>query len=355
MSRAGQAVRELRSQLLCLILLVGAAVTMPAHAAQPADLYGATVGISGSGQNALNAAFNAALERVLVKVTGRLDAGPALRRELFPDSRAILQQYRRLPDNKVYAAFDPGAIRRTLDRAGQPVWGDNRPLVAIWLAIDAGSGQRYLLSDGSQDSGGRLGSLRANLTATASGRGLPVVLPLLDARDLGAVSFGDVWGGFTDRVAGASRRYGSEALLIGRTSSMSASSRDVRWTLVYGGQQSSWQGNVSSGPSNAANLLAQQFATTATASGQVRLVVAGVNGIDAYARLRRYLLDLDMVKTAAVVQVQADKIEMDLDLRGDATRLQRILASSSLLSAAEPPAGSIVRSGDLNYRWAAGP
>ena len=338
----------------CVVGLVY--LTGSIQAAQPKDLYGATVAVSGSSQKALNAAFDSALAQVLVKVTGRAEAGNSLRRELFPDSRRILQQYRQLPNQRIYAAFDSAAIRQTLDAAGQPVWGENRPLVSIWLAVDAGSGQRYLLSDGSQDSGGRLGVLRQNLLGAASRRGLPVVLPLLDAKDLQQIGFADVWGGFQDRVDTVARRYGSNALLMGRATSMSPDNRNVRWTLAYAGQQSTWQGSVAAGPAKAADLLAQQFSITAGSADRVRLLVSGVNSIAVYARLRKYLRDIDMVKSATVVQVQADQIEFDMAVSGDVNRLSRLLRSSALLSAvAEPSTGMAANAADLHYRWAAAP
>ncbi len=339
--------------LTCLLALLWALGS--ARAAQPDDLYGATVGLSDSSEKALNAAFDSALTQVLIKVTGRVDEGPALRRQVFPSSRKVLQQYRRLPQDRIYAAFDPAAIRRALDAAGQPVWGENRPLVSVWLAIDAGSGQRYILSDGSKDSGGRLGTLRQSLLGAASGRGLPVVLPLLDATDLKQVSFADVWGGFQGPVGVAAQRYRGDALLIGRSTSMAPNERNVRWTLAYGGQESNWQGSVASGPDKAADLLARQYATTASSEGRLRLLVSGIDSIAAYSQLRKYLLDMDMINSAAIVQVQSDQIELDLSVRGDADRLSRVLRSSRVLSAAEAQAGLAANVSDLHYRWTGTP
>jgi hypothetical protein len=328
--RSGLFARPLRILMLCLALF---GVTGPALSATPNNLYGATVTTTGSDQQSLNDAFDAALGQVLVKVTGRVDAS-ALRRQLFPDARKLLLQYRQVSDQEVFAAFDGNAIRRTLDSAGQPVWGEQRPLVTIWLAVDAGNGQRFILSDASQGSADTLEAVREQLLASASSRGLPVVLPLLDATDVTLVSFSDVWGGFINRMAQASARYNSEALLIGRVDSLSANARNVRWAFAYAGEQTGWQGTLASGPARVADFLASQDATTTTASDRIRLTVAGVNSIAAYGEIKKYLQGLNMVAEVSVARVQTDQIEFDLILRGETARLRQVLTNSRLLSPA---------------------
>lgn len=316
------------------------------QAATPPDLYGATVPISGSGQKSLDAAFDKALGQVLVKVTGRVGAAD-LRKELFPNSRQLLLQYRQLSEDRIFAAFDGAAIRSRLDAAGQPIWGEQRPLVSVWLAIDAGNGQRYILSDGSQDGGGRLGVMRDELLRGATQRGLPVVLPLLDARDMAKVNFTDVWGGFLEQLGSASARYNSEALLIGRTSSMATTSRDIRWTFVYAGEQSNWQGSLAQGPAQVTDMLARQGATTASSAGSVRLSIAGVNSIASYGELKKYLQGLNMITGVKIARVQSDQIEFDLAVRGDSARLQQVLQNSRLLTPGDASAGE----SGFDYRW----
>lgn len=333
-----------------LALLAGLlALPVSAWSATPADLYGATVPAEGSDQKSLNAAFDRALAQVLIKVTGQPEAA-SLRRELFPDSRRLLLQYRRVDEDSVFAAFDGTAIRNALDATGQPVWGEQRPLVAVWLAVDAGGGRRYILSDGSQDSDEVLADQRAAVLDAASARGLPVVLPLLDAADMSVVSFSDVWGGFIDRMASASTRYGSEALLIGRTDTAAPDAGNVRWAFTYAGEQADWRGSLADGPGRAADLLARQDATTAASADRIRLAIAGVNSIAGYGELTRYLKSLNMVADVAVAAVANDRIEFELMLRGDPARLRQVLANSRLLSAAD--AGQDPRA---DYRYMARP
>ena len=308
-------------------------ITFSLYAAVPDDLYGATVKLSDSSQKAQDADTDLALAQVLIKVTGRTSLSNDIRQQLFPDSRELVQSYRKITADEVDVAFDAGAIRRGLDVAGLPVWGDNRPLVAAWLAIDAGSGQRYLLSDG-----------------------LPVVLPLLDASDRAQIGFADVWGGFLDRVNSASLRYGAEALLVGRTTGMLSSSSNVRWTLSYAGQQSTWEGQIAGGPARAADILAKQFATTAGSEGRLRLSVSGINSIDAYGQLRNYLQNLDIVESLGVAMVEADRVDFELVVRVDAARLERVLTASGWLNTVDSsgPESATLQTA-LSYSWAATP
>jgi hypothetical protein len=354
-----------RSAWTCgaLVLLLGSSV---AHAARIDGLYGAEADLPGGRTAGLAGAFDAALGAVLLKVTGNPEAAAA-RRSLFPDPAAIVQQYSALPDNRVQVDFSPEAVRAALDKAGLPVWSEDRPLVAVWFAVDAGRGNRYIVSDGTAGATGALGQSREALIASAAARGLPIVLPLNDAEDLARVSSADIWGDFREPVIEASRRYGAEAILIGRARSVSTADRGVRWTLLANGQQAAWQGDVAAGPAQAAAVLAGQLATTADSAGVLRLRVIGVNSLESYGRLNQYLRSLGIVEQAGVARVDGDVVEFDLVVRGGPERLRSELNSSRLLAAAlqadqqleqqseqqaDRPAG---RPADFVYAWAEAP
>jgi hypothetical protein len=332
-----------------------------ASAARVADLYGG-IGLLPEGQQSrLNSAFDGALSQVLVKVTGLPEMGSrAARTSLFTDSAGLVQQYSMLPDDEVRVEFDSAAILSALDRAGQPVWGIDRPLVVLWLAVDAGGGQRVIVSEGSQspfaaDADG-LEDVRKTLSDAAAGRGLPVALPLADAEDRSRVSFSDIWGDFRAPVVDASERYGAGAVLIGRARSLSPDQQGVRWTLVVGSEQTSWQGDLPSGPGYAAEFLAKRLATYANSAGSLRVLINNVTSLDAYGQIKKYFGSLNIVESYTVSRVDADRIEFELIVRGDVQRLSRTLDSSRLMRpvpdsviAAESVSGG--RSPDLVYTW----
>ncbi len=338
------------------MLLLGAILSVPAGAVRVDSLYAAEVELL-PGSAAQAQAFEAALSNVLVKVSGLPTLGePAARRSLVPDAGRIVRQYSRLPGDRLRVEFDSAAVRAALDGAGQPVWGDERPLVAIWYAIDEGNGQRDILADEGAE-GAATVELRERLAAAANDRGLPVVFPLLDTEDLATVSFSDIWGGFADPVLAASARYGADAVLIGRARDVSADASRVRWLLVSGAERIAWEGPVEAGPQQAAEALAQSLATYAKAADALRLQVDGVDSLDRFGRLQTYLRGLDVVRSARVTRVRDSRVEFELVVRGDAARLSRSLDSGGLLVRGERlPAGGIADTGrrpDLAYAWAA--
>ena len=351
-----------RSALLVLTLLLAA----NAGAARLEGLYAAVVDRPTGVSAPLQAAFAAALSEVLVKITGLSEAGNApTRASLFPNPGSIVQQYSMLADGQVRVEFDAEAVRRALDGAGLPMWGADRPLVAIWLAVDAGGGQRFILSDVSaaesantpQQSSEQLAELRDQLADAADERGLPVVFPLVDAQDLGRVSFADLWGDFREPVQQGSSRYGADVMLIGRTRSLNPAGQGVRWTLVTGDEEAAWQGDIASGPTEAAIFLSRRQATYADSAGALRVVVTGVATLETYGQLLRYFRSLSIVDDVSVARVDGDQVEFSLVARGDAARLSRELDAGRLLTRQQLP-GVTTETGrlpDLSYSWSQPP
>ena len=123
-----------------------------------------------------------------------------------------------------------------------PVWGPERPLTLLWVAVDDGVGGRALLGANETTELGApttpqmtalLTTVREEIVAAADERGLPIAWPLLDLEDLNAVTFTDVWGGFEDRIVAASTRYRADAVLIGRVRPGLAGN-EVEWLFVHG-------------------------------------------------------------------------------------------------------------------------
>ncbi len=340
--------------LLCLTLSLMLAA--PAGAVRVDDLYSSTVGISADARDPLNDAFGRALDQVLMKVTGQPGAGQTAGLSIRRNPGALVQQYTRLPQNRLRARFDAKAIRAALDSAGLPVWGEVRPLVATWVAVDSGGGRRVIVSEGagkSLEAQGSVDALRIALTATADSRGLPIVFPLVDAVDLRGVSFTDIWGNFREPVVQASERYRAEAVLIGRARSLNPSDDRTRWTLRLGNEELNWTGDINAGPAKAAEYLAQRLATFADAADTLRVRVRDVDTLDKYGQLQKYFASLNIVERAAVARVNANEVEFDLVVRGDVRRLEATLNRSRLLQAVDSDAADLEfgRVPDLIYGW----
>lgn len=336
-----------------LLLATGA---RPAWAVRVADLYAASVADAGPSDGNMQAAFAEALSGVLVKVTGLAAArDPALLRH-FGDPSRMVQQFRRDPAGLVWAQFDSVAVRRGLEAAGLPVWGDDRPLTAIWLAYDRPTtGERDVLS--ATGSSGTAARVREELQRSAELRGVPIVLPLRDPPEAAAVTYADLLAGVTGPVVAASGRYRADAVLVGRAVAGSPGDMEVQWTLLAGEERLEWRGPVSDGPAGLAERLSRRFAASPPAQGGrlQRLAVSGVQTMQEFGVVLTRLRSLDVVESLDVEQLSGDRVVLVLRLRGDPEQLSRALELTRLLKADAGQGGIPAADAALYYRLADNP
>jgi len=337
---------SLHITLRVLIFLYCASQIAGADAARVTDLYAAQVPVEAGIIRNQSESFDHALREVLVKVTGRRGITDDLVvMEQFAVAERYVQQHRTNPDGSLWVLFDQIAIRRTLDGIGQPVWGEERPTTLVWLVMDNGKGTRDILAAESgierqhdlfevPSSGGdpeQQAAVSEIMQSTADERGLPLVLPLVDSEELDIVSIPDVWGGFTESVVLASQRYGVDAILVGRARVLTVERARVRWTLMLGDERYDWEGDIASGPDRIADFFAARFATSSSALGQMQLRVDGVDSLDDYGRLTRYLSSLDVIEDYSVERIADQTAIFSLQVRGDANRLTRSIALRHVL------------------------
>jgi hypothetical protein len=342
---------------VALIAVILLSLVRTAAAARVEDLYEATVPVAGASPEAAQAAFADALRRVLVKVSGRASIGedPAVQAALG-DPAALVQQYRRDGAGGLWTQFEAAALRRRLGSAGVPIWGDDRPLTVVWLAYEAG-GERDVLGSAGPD-GALPAALRRDLLGAAAARGVPVALPLRDAREVSALGYADLWGESGNAVVRASARYAADAVLLGRARLAGTSPGEVRWTLMLGDERMEWRGTVADGPRGLAERLSQRLAATMApaATGPVRLAVSGVGSLRQYGQLLTYLQGLDVIGSLGLGYVAGETMVFDLQLRGDREQLTRALAARRVVepdgaAAVVAPAGATP---DLSYRLLSG-
>ncbi len=288
------------------------------------------------------AAYKRALWEIVVRVSGsELSADAPLLEELFPNPARYVLQYRQGADETLSISFDGKAVENVLRNAGETVWGSDRPLTMVWLAVDWGEGEREIIAadnpERATDAGRSIDRdrlMRERVLETASKRGIPIAFPLLDTEDLRNVSFADIWGGFAERLLQASRRYQANSILVGRV--RADTYQRNRWTYYLGGIQREWSGQ----PENAVHLLADVLAAEFAFSGNapmetVTLKVAGIDSVRAYSTMQRYLENLSLIDDFEVHTVSGDEIHYEVRLRGGLIRLRRALEISDILMPVE--------------------
>lgn len=345
--------------MLALILLAAPGV----GAADSADLYTARVPIDARNPQSRERAYEAALSQVLLRITGPQNALPAEQvKEWFPNPSRYVMQYRPGEENTLWVTLDGETLERVLRDAGYTVWGADRPLTLVWVAVDWGEGEREIVaSDDPERSAAESRSidrnrlLRERVQEVALERGVPVAFPLLDAEELEKVSFSDIWGGFNDRLVEASRRYGANSILVGRVRPDSAEQN--RWSYFFGGERREWTGEPEEAINLLADTLAEQFAISGDAPLQsISLTVSGIDSVAAYAEVQSYMQNLQGIEHLAIETVSGDRIRYQVEAHGGRERLERTLSFSRILQPDDAFDRPLLASADpepsmLEYRY----
>ncbi len=310
----------------------------PAAAVDVPTLYTAQVAMDKESDNPREDAYRAALAEIIGRVSGfELSNNPAAIDEMFPVPAAYVIQFRPGQNDSLWVSFDDKAIERVLRANGETVWGRERPLTLVWLAVDWGGGEREIIAAGeperSQQEGRSIDRnrlLRERLLEIAQQRGLPIAFPLLDTMDLQGVTFSDIWGGFDDRIVDASRRYDADSILIGRI--RPSSSQQNRWTYLFGMVERTWTGPPEGVVGQIADLLAAEFAVGGDAPlERVALNISGIENVNAYGSVQALLSGVNLIEHYKISAVSGDVVSYEVDVRGGAERLRRALRFAGLL------------------------
>lgn len=319
-------------------VLVLAFVTSPVWAVEAASLYSAQVPFDQEENDPRARAYELALADVLLRVSGsELSSDVEMVELLFPNPASYVVQFRPGADETLWVSFDGDAIENTLRRAGQTVWGSDRPLTLIWLAVDWGQGKREIIAADdpvrSRDEARSIDRnrlLRQRVLDIAERRGLPVAFPLLDTIDLQNLSFSDIWGGFDDALISASERYEADAILVGRV--RPASSQRNRWSFYFGGEERTWNGEPELVISQVADLLAAEFAISGSAVLEtVDVTIAGIDSVEAFGAVQNLLTTVPVIEQFSIAEVEGDRIRYRIAAIGGADRLSRALRFSGLI------------------------
>ena len=322
----------------CLSILAfwapdGLAVEVP-------GLYTAEVVLDPNDPDAQNTAYRDALREVLVRITG---SGAATDPEqldlLFPNPARFVRQYRPGADDSLIVSLDGPAIERVLEQAGQPVWGADRPLTVVWLAVDWGLGDREIVAaddpdllPGDRRIVERNRMMREQVQEVASLRGIPIVFPLLDLEDLQSIQFVDIWGGFDETLLEASARYEAPSVLVGRIRPNDL--QPPRWTWYYEGQRFGWPGEIGAAIGQLADALAARDSIRGDQEVEtVEVTISGVESVRAYGEVQRYMRELRVVENVTLKSAAADRLVYSAEVRGGAERLKGGLSNGSLFEA----------------------
>ncbi len=350
-------------RLLFLVWLCLTALT--AHAVIVEDLYRTQVPVADQGDAERKQALAQALKEVVRKVSGTAAAAE------HPHVQAAAENAQSLVAEFGYEAgsgevpsrlrvvFSPSAIDRLLSEAELPVWGENRPAVLAWIAVDEGGRRALVGSDGAS-------RLVAPLEQQAAERGQPLVIPLMDLEDSSKLSSADVWGFFFEPVKQASGRYAHDAILMARVARGDGGQWQGSWQLQVQGEQ--WSDRVTADSSTEVlkkviDAVAEQMATRYAVTGAAAIgdeVIVDVSGIDSlrdFAELSQYLGTVAPVRSAQPILAQPNQIRFRLTLKGTLNQVQEYFALERRLrpvlesAPIEQTPAEAIAAPHLHYRW----
>jgi hypothetical protein len=332
----------LRGWLIATLLIA----TSVAQAEMVANLYEAESPVMGQGSKARAEGIRDAFGRVLVKVSG--DRGLLTNPEfgtLLKQASSYVQQYRyrvltvepglKVPgkfDRLLWVRFDQQAVDRLLRDSGVPVWGGTRPSMLIWLGEEQGASRNLVSLE-------RHAGLKSRLVQAASGRGLPLLLPLMDMEDRSAMPVSDLWGGFESDIRHASQRYLPDVILVGRLSNR-GSDWQGEWTLYLPDTVNRWQTRArnrdslaAKGIERAADALALRFAPRQVSDGsaRIRIRVHGLSRLADYVLVRDYLQSLAMIEELDLLEADTEKVSFLVRAQGGRQVLERGIQLGAVL------------------------
>ena len=309
---------------LCLCAIVAAlGLADVSQALTRVELYQATAPLTERSEAGQEAAFEAALRTVLIKVTGRrgVDQDPSLA-ALIASARRYVQQYRTAPDNQLWVAFDGPALERWLTQNNQPLWGGDRPTTFVWLAAQTGPAGTVITAEDTSP-------IKGEVTAAATQRGVPIRWPAAAELSRNHLDYAAVTAATPATLAELAHRSGGEGVLIGRAANP-ADTAAVRWVYVYQDHSSEFSGPPAEAVNRAADTYAGLYAVSGTLA-PLDIEVAGVSDLKDYASVQSYLESLSFISHVGVDALRGDTVRFRLTARGGAESLQHALALNGRL------------------------
>lgn len=343
-----------------LAMLIFWAVSWQAQATETLHLYEAQVPVSNQTSEERAKAVEDAFQKVLLKVMGNRHAlAQAPLASMLQEAPKLVQQFRYDAPNKenntttLWVRFNPRGVQQLLQQNGLPMWGQSRPTLLLWVAIEDGR-RRYLL-----DADMPAPAIET-LKAQAQARGISVMFPLWDLEDQSRLSFSDVWGNFPEPILAASNRYPASVQVVGRLLHQGSSDWQAHWTLYGANEVRGWgvHGELDQilrdGINEAVDIIVDRIVPIVENSAPfpVQINVVDVTSFIDYARLSSYLSRLSQVTAVQPVQISRTGVKFRLELQGDLKGLAASILFGRVLAQVERSAITETNTAkpELNYR-----
>ncbi|KPV90245.1 hypothetical protein AN395_03283 [Pseudoalteromonas sp. P1-30] len=330
-------------------------------AVEVTDLYQDILKVDDKSRDTRLAASRKALLNVLVKVSGDESADQnklAQQRTKNISDYMLKFEYDEKANGQLnlVVKFEARKINELIKELNLPLWGVQRPLVAIWLGIED-NWRRELVT---QESYPQLEQL---IYDKAGRRGLPVVVPLLDLQDRRLVGIPEVWGNFSEPVEEASRRYSAERSITARMYQEPDSETwilDWRFTNDDLFDSNRLEGDkqqiVGQMIDSLAMGLANEYAIDPNAYYEQAAATLTLKGTQSFVDIelaKRRLQSLSVVTQATIMRKTPEFVEFKLNHTGSVGDLKKGLGLDSAFRDYVDPRAfyHVVDKNSLEYQW----
>ncbi len=329
------------------------------YAVRVSLLYQATLPVSSQLASERSQLISQGLSQVLIKVSGdaQVMSNKAIQSSMG-SAEQLMQEfsYTSASGNDsakpywLHMDFDPEGVNRLLRNAGVPVWAQNRPLILVIITYEAQGQQPDIISTESPT------PILYWLKQEAELKGLPVIFPVMDVEDMNHLSAQDSINGALTHLTEVEKRYGCDALLIGRVIQDPTKKYITQWKFVQGNDQLDWNrdGNllqeILQGAVNQVTAkLASHYAVVMTNQAHHKLVlnVSGMTESDDVMQLMDYLKQLTLITDVQLLKVTGSDVMLSISLRGSKQSFMESVSIEKKLTLDETTPDETV----LHFQW----
>lgn len=346
---------------LILIILASLLFYSVAFAVVVPNINVADVLVKDDSNAALKKALPAAFDQVLIKMSGNPGVAtlPAIQNSKN-NLNALVQNYSyHRYDNAqgqsqlfVNVTFDKNAVLNLLRQAGQAIWNHDRPQTLVWMTLNNGQNAQVVAS-------ADRGEFAKALKQSAWQRGLPVLFPTMDLQDQSFINIDPAKPFDREKLQAVAKRYDVSSILAGDVRQAGPNQWQGQFLLLLNGDPFTWKSESSSSDqavqaamSYCANIMANQLAVIDNKALQssVVLEVLGIQNLNTYMRVTKYIKKLSPVTNVTVKNMSGDSITLVVNTVGGEQELVSTLNQSQLLDATPRPFKQ-AKTADLYYRW----
>jgi hypothetical protein len=244
--------------------------------------------------------------------------------------------------------FDANSVNHLLRNTGIRVWGRNRPLLLAWIEYEEPKKPAVMIETDSPN------VILGLIKQYADQRGLPVMLPTMDIKDLNQVSVNDIVTMNLPVLQQASSRYANEALLIARVLKLQDGYVIQSKMLI---KRKEWNWNIPGKTlddvvailmDNITDAMAGRYSTASSnvSQLQVTLKVTGISEEGDLSGLTEYVNHLSTVSDVAPIRIESGEVLLKVSLRGTKEDfIQALSEGEKMLPAADTDENM------LHYQW----